>query len=137
VRIGPNPTHGCIDGVSFHALLRSETELQQHLLGAGRTGAVGRARSVVVARGGRRRHENEWRGDGKNKNEWGRIVMLTSTSLSSARDSVLDKDCFIFYKFFAECPRADTRQGTLCRVVPSHDYFLFPTKLFVVCSYTM
>jgi hypothetical protein len=29
--ISPNPTHGCVDGVSFHALLRSETEFQQHL----------------------------------------------------------------------------------------------------------
>jgi hypothetical protein len=94
VRIGPNPTHGCIDWVSFHALLRSETELRQHLLGAGREGAVGRARSVVAARGGRRRHEIEWRGGGKNENEWVRIVMLTSTSLSSARDSALGKDFF-------------------------------------------
>jgi hypothetical protein len=41
VRIGPNPTHGCIDGISFHALLRSETELRQHLPGAGRAGGGG------------------------------------------------------------------------------------------------
>jgi hypothetical protein len=31
VRIGPNPTRGCVDGVSFHALLRSEIEFRQHL----------------------------------------------------------------------------------------------------------
>jgi hypothetical protein len=24
----PNPTRGCVDGVSFHALLRSETEFR-------------------------------------------------------------------------------------------------------------
>jgi hypothetical protein len=45
--------------------------------------------------------------------------------------------------FFAECPAYDTRQSMLRRV-PSLDtrqsifyFFLFPTKLFVVCSYTM
>jgi hypothetical protein len=32
VRIGPNPTRGCIDEVSFHALLLSKTEFRQHLL---------------------------------------------------------------------------------------------------------
>jgi hypothetical protein len=31
VTIGPNPTRGCVDGVSFHALLRSEIEFWQHL----------------------------------------------------------------------------------------------------------
>jgi hypothetical protein len=31
VRIGPNPTRGCVDGVSFHALLLSEIEFRQHL----------------------------------------------------------------------------------------------------------
>jgi hypothetical protein len=29
--IGPNPTRGCVDGVSFHALLRSDIEFRQHL----------------------------------------------------------------------------------------------------------
>jgi len=31
VRIGPNPTRGCVDEVSFHAQLLSETEFRQHL----------------------------------------------------------------------------------------------------------
>ena len=31
MKIGPNPTRGCVDGVSFHALLLSETEFRQHL----------------------------------------------------------------------------------------------------------
>ena len=31
VKIGPNPTLGCVDGVSFHALLLSEIEFRQHL----------------------------------------------------------------------------------------------------------
>ena len=31
MKIGPNPTRGCVDGVSFHALLLSETEFWQHL----------------------------------------------------------------------------------------------------------
>ena len=31
MRIGPNPTRGCVDDVSFHALLLSETEFWQHL----------------------------------------------------------------------------------------------------------
>ena len=29
--IGPNPTRGCLDEVSFHTLLLSETEFWQHL----------------------------------------------------------------------------------------------------------
>ena len=31
MRIGPNPTRGCVDEVSFHAPLLSETEFRQHL----------------------------------------------------------------------------------------------------------
>jgi hypothetical protein len=31
VKIGPNPTRGCVDGVTFHGLLLSETEFRQHL----------------------------------------------------------------------------------------------------------
>ena len=31
MRIGPNPTRGCVDEVSFHALLLSEIEFWQHL----------------------------------------------------------------------------------------------------------
>jgi hypothetical protein len=31
VRIGPNPTHSYVDGVSFHILLRFEIEFRQHL----------------------------------------------------------------------------------------------------------
>jgi hypothetical protein len=29
--VGLNPTRNCVDGVSFHVLLRSETEFRQHL----------------------------------------------------------------------------------------------------------
>jgi hypothetical protein len=32
VRIGPNLTRGCVDEVSFHALLLSKIEFRQHLL---------------------------------------------------------------------------------------------------------
>ena len=31
MKIGPNPTWGCVDGVSFHALLLSKIEFRQHL----------------------------------------------------------------------------------------------------------
>jgi hypothetical protein len=31
VRIDPNPTCGCVDGFSVHALLRSKTEIRQHI----------------------------------------------------------------------------------------------------------
>ena len=42
---------------------------------------------------------------------------------------------------FAECLTPDTRQSMLCRVLSLDTrqsiFYFFPTKLFVVCSYTM
>jgi hypothetical protein len=71
-----------------------------------RTGAaVGAGGPVVVARGadsgvrpdgGADSGVGQTTEQGENENEWGRSVMLTSTSLPSARDLALDKDFFEF-----------------------------------------
>jgi hypothetical protein len=92
------------------------------------------------------------------------LGLLSSTSLPSAHDLALGKDFFNFKIFFAECPVPGTRQRGLCRVPPDKHstkvcfrvfentspsvirltlskvyfyFFILPTKLFVVCSYTM
>jgi hypothetical protein len=49
----------------------------------------------------------------------------------------------ILLQFFAECQPAGTRQRLLCRVSfldtwqSTFSFFIFPTKIFVVCSYTI
>jgi hypothetical protein len=56
--------------------------------GGGKACGGGRAAAVMARRGRRRRKLS---GHGQNENEWSRSVMLTSTSLPSARDLALGK----------------------------------------------
>jgi hypothetical protein len=119
--------------------------------------ADGAAAGSRLGGGQRRERRERERRERRKKN--GRIVYFLT--LPSARDLALGKDFFKILKyslssahsaalgkytlqFFVECQPAGTRQRLLCRVSfldtrqSTFLFFLiFPTKIFVVCSYTI
>jgi hypothetical protein len=103
------------------------------------------------------RRRNRERVSGE-KGEKGRRRAVYLLSLPSARDLALGKDFLKILKYslpsarspalgkvsFVECQLDDTRQRIFYNPLPSvicgHSaifFFIFPTKFFVVCSYTM